>query len=61
MHDMVEWAEKQAYYKNGFTGKHYSPFVCHIMNMFDERVKNCECEWYAPYGLVISADCELHD
>lgn len=61
MTNLKKWAEDHAYYKKGFTGKHYSKFVCHIMNMFDERVRSCECEWHAPYGLVISADCELHD
>lgn len=55
------WAENNAHYKKGYTGKHFSQFVCHIMNMFDRRVRSCECEWISPYGRVISADCELHD
>lgn len=59
--NLEEWAEKHVFYKKGFSGKHYSEFICHIMNMFDKRVRGCECEWYAPYGRVISADCEKHN
>lgn len=59
--NLVTWAESNCYYKKRYTGKHYLPFVCHIMNMFDTRVRNCPCEWLSPYGRVISADCELHD
>ena len=60
--DILEaWAEENTYTVKGYTGKHYSPFVCNIMNMLDKRVRNCECEWAAPYGRVISADCKEHD
>lgn len=59
--NIQEWAEKHVYYVKGYSGKHYSLFVCHIMNMFDKRVRNCECEWVHPYGLLISADCKEHD
>lgn len=58
---MIEWAEKNAKI-NKYGAKEYSPFICHIMNMFDERARqNCECEWYSPYGFVIADGCELHD
>ena len=59
--NLEKWAERHAYYRDGYTGKHYSEFVCHIMNRFDKRVRNCPCEWTSPYGRVISADCKLHD
>lgn len=59
--NLEKWAEDNGYFKKPYAGKHYSPFVCHIMNMFDKRVRYCECEWLAPYGLVVSADCEKHD
>lgn len=57
--EWLEWAEKQVYYKKGFTGKHYRPFTCHIMNMFDKRVHD-DCEWSAPFGFVASVDCPEH-
>ena len=59
--NLVKWADDNCHAVKGYSGKHYSPFICHIMNMFDTRVRNCECEWIAPYGRVISADCKEHD
>ena len=60
---LLEWAEKQAYYKEGYSMPHYSPFVCHIMNLLDKRVRecNCVCEWVSPYGFVPEAGCSKHD
>lgn len=36
-------------------------FWCDLANFMDLEYKDCECEYYPPYGLVISADCEKHD
>lgn len=60
---LMKWAESCVYYKPPYTGKHYSPFVCHVMNLFDERArgKNCMCGWVSPYGFVPEADCPEHD
>lgn len=63
---LLLWAEKHIYYKKGYIAKHYPPIVCHIMNMFDERVRAHEktkdylCEWGTPYGFVPEAGCPLH-
>jgi hypothetical protein len=61
--DILKWAEDDAYLVKGYTGKHYSPFVRHIMNMFDKRVHRdiyC-CEWISPYGWMPEAGCPEHD
>ncbi len=65
---LLEWAEKQAYYRKGYVGKQYSPFLCHTMNVLDERVRLHEtkgdgyiCKWESPYGFVPEAGCPLHD
>lgn len=34
---------------------------CSVMNVVDFRYWECECRYYAPYGKVISADCEKHE
>lgn len=58
----LEWADKHAT-MNCFGSKEYSPFVCHIMNLLDPRVRECgnECEWVAPFGWVPEAGCSIHD
>lgn len=65
--ELLEYAESHVYYKEGFSGKHYSAEVCHNMNMFDERVRIHEekhdgyiCAWEEPYGFVPEASCPLH-
>jgi hypothetical protein len=59
--DIMQWADAQATI-NSYGSKEYSPFVCHTMNLFDERaIKDCECKWVAPYGFVPEAGCPLHD
>lgn len=59
---MLAWAEENAK-TNKFGSKEYSPFVCHIMNMFDKRREECtsECMWVSPYGWVPEAGCPTHD
>jgi hypothetical protein len=59
---MTEWAEQHAT-TNQFGSKEYSPFVCHQMNMFDQRARECDCEcaWVSPYGFVPEAGCPQHD
>ncbi len=49
------------YYREGYSGKHYTRLYCTLMNMLDWRYWQCECEYCAPYGRVISADCKKHD
>jgi hypothetical protein len=56
---LLEWAEKNVYYQKGFAGKHYPPFVCHILNMFDKRVHD-DCRWISPYGFMPEAGCAKH-
>lgn len=60
---LLKWAEDHVYYRKGYSGKHYSEFVCHIMNMFDKRVDECDCccEWASPYGWVPEDGCKIHD
>ena len=61
---LQEWAIANSYLVKGDTGRHYSPFVCHIMNMFDKRVHRGDdycCEWVSPYGWMPEAGCPLHD
>ncbi len=42
--------------------KNMSKFKAFIMNVIDIRYWFCECAYYSPYGLVISADmCKKHD
>jgi hypothetical protein len=36
-------------------------WLCWILNRLDFRFWGCECEYYAPYGLVIFAGCNKHD
>ena len=64
---LMEWAERQAKYREGHPTKYYSPFVCHIMNMFDKRVRLHEkkgddyiCKWEAPFGFVPECGCPFH-
>jgi hypothetical protein len=59
---LLQWAEKNSY-PNEFGAKVYSPFVCHVMNLFDKRVHYGEhdCLWVSPYGFVPMAGCPLHD
>jgi len=39
-----------------------SKFYCFIMNIIDFRYWFCNCHYYSPYGLVISADaCKKHN
>lgn len=56
------WAESHATI-NRFGSREYSPFVCHVMNLFDPRARRleCECSWVAPYGFVVEAGCSEHD
>ena len=62
MTDILAWAEEQAFYKEGYSAKHYSPVVCHHMNTLDKRVRGeCACEWVTPYGFVPEAGCPEHD
>lgn len=60
---LLKWAEGQAYYRKKYSGKHYSPYVCHVMNTLDRRVHNNEymCVWQSPYGFVPEAGCPQHD
>ena len=40
----------------------YPAYFCHMMNLVDKRThKDCECEWYPPFGFVIEAGCPEHD
>ncbi len=48
-------------YRDGYTGKHYTAWYCHLMNIFDQRYHACDCEYEPPYGLVISGGCPTHD
>lgn len=64
---LIEWAEKHATI-NKYGSKEYNAFICHNMNMFDERVRlhreakdGMHCEWVAPYGFVPEAGCPVHD
>lgn len=59
--EMTMWVEKYAL-RNEFGSKTYSPFVCHIANLFDDRAHGlCECRWVSPYGFVIEVGCAEHD
>lgn len=44
---------------NKYGTKCYTPLYCWIMNKIDVRYWFCECEYSAPYGLVVM--CERHD
>lgn len=58
---ITEWIEANAT-TNRYGSREYSPFVCHIANLFDERARGpCECQWVSPYGFVIEAGCAKHD
>jgi hypothetical protein len=59
----MEWWIEQNSTVNKFGSKTYSPFVCHIANLFDERTHGgrCECRWHSPYGFVVEAGCAEHD
>lgn len=60
---LLAWAEGQAFYRKNYSGKHYSPYVCQVMNMLDNRVHDDDfmCVWQAPYGFVPEAGCPSHD
>ena len=50
------------YYHPGHRGCWMWPqWLCAVMNALDWRYWRCDCEYVAPYGLVISADCGRHD
>lgn len=59
---LESWAIQQPT-TNRFGSREYSPFVCHIMNLFDPRAlrQECECAWVPPYGFVIETGCSEHD
>ena len=41
--------------------RQYTELECWILNIIDFRYWFCECNYKAPYGKVISADCKKHD
>ncbi len=41
--------------------RQWTPRECRLMNLLDFRYWRCECKYVAPYGKVISGDCERHD
>lgn len=49
--------EKEIIYSN----KQWKIWECVLMTIFDFKYWFCECHYSAPYGKVISADCERHD
>lgn len=65
LEQLFAWAEGQTTV-NQYGTKEYGPFVCHTMNLFDERSSfnrphgYC-CEWSPPYGFVPEAGCPEHD
>ena len=48
------------FYKRPLGLNDYPSWRCRLMNLLDFRYWRCECEYVAPYGKVISADCERH-
>lgn len=61
--ELTKWAESTAYYCKGFSGKHYPPHTCQVMNMLDKRVHEDDfyCAWQSPYGFVPEAGYPKHD
>jgi len=59
---LFAWAAENST-TNRFGSTEYPKFVCHIMNLFDPRVRQCEneCCWEAPFGWVPEAGCAIHD
>jgi len=61
--ELLKWAESTVYTVKRYSGKHYPPHTCQVMNMLDKRVHEDDfmCVWQAPYGFVPEAGCPKHD
>ncbi len=49
------------YKRPWFSSRQWLSWECRLLNLLDFRYWRCECEYVAPYGKVISGDCEKHE
>lgn len=44
-----------------YSALQYNWIECFMLNAIDKDIKDCECHYQAPYGMVVMAGCPKHD